>query len=279
MQIRLHQAVISGIVWFAMLLGGCASLPSADPALDKQAKTFSVPVGQSAIYLYRNEIFGAAVALPVSLDGQAMGKTGAKTYFRWEVNPGNHEIVSGGESGARLSVATEPNKIYFVWQEVKLGAFSAGTALHQVDEQTGRDAVRQCSLLASAKSSPNTVATQTSVTTTPVPQNVNYPHAMNGADITAHYAQYHQFDANRQQRPFTLTVSTDSDVKRTCPTCNVTEGRGRMTIKTEESLVCFDWQRVTYPASGCFKLVQLSADTYRLQPVNGTTVIDYSPRP
>jgi hypothetical protein len=34
-----------------------------------------------------------------------------------------------------------------VWQEVKMGAFAARSALHLVDEKTGEDGVKECKLI------------------------------------------------------------------------------------------------------------------------------------
>ena len=45
---------------------------------------------------------------------------------------------------------TEPSKTYYVWQEVKMGAFMARSLLQQVDEESGRKGVLECKRAQSA---------------------------------------------------------------------------------------------------------------------------------
>ncbi|BAU49473.1 lipoprotein [Sulfurifustis variabilis] len=130
-----------------LLLGACASVPMATESEDMQAKQASVPAGKSLIYLYRNETFGAAVKLNVTLDGRDAGETASKTYFMWTVNPGQHQIVSKGENNASLTVDAKPGQRYYVWQEVKMGMFQPRSLLHVVDEPTGREGVKECKLI------------------------------------------------------------------------------------------------------------------------------------
>jgi hypothetical protein len=111
---------------------------------DAKAKTFTANPAKSSLYLYRNENFGGAIPLAVSLDGKMAGQTAAMTYFLWEVEPGNHEIGSHAENVSTLKLNTEAGKIYYVWQEVKMGMWMARSQLQQVDEATGRKAVLEC---------------------------------------------------------------------------------------------------------------------------------------
>ena len=126
------------------LLGGCASVPMASLDADSQSKTFAVDPAKSGIYLYRNEIYGGAIAMPVALDGRVAGKSAPKGYFHWVVEPGRHEITSLTENTARLVLDTEPGRNYFVWQEVKMGMWAARSQLHEVSEEEGMRGVREC---------------------------------------------------------------------------------------------------------------------------------------
>lgn len=130
-----------------LFLSACASVPMATEDEDARAKQAAVPSGKSLIYLYRNETFGAAVKLNVTLDGRDAGETASKTYFMWTVNPGQHNIVSKGENNATLAVDTKPGQRYYVWQEVKMGMWQPRSNLHVVDEATGREAVKECKLI------------------------------------------------------------------------------------------------------------------------------------
>lgn len=134
----------------ALLLSGCASVPKASPEQDQAAKQFQVPADKARIYVYRNESLGAAVGMPVSLNGAVMGKTAAKTYFAWDIAPGSHSLTSHTENDATLTVDAKPGQAYFVWQEVKMGFASARSALHLVDAAKGQAGVQECELIESA---------------------------------------------------------------------------------------------------------------------------------
>lgn len=130
-----------------LLLGACVSVPMATEGEDLQAKQAAVPADKSLIYLYRNETLGAAVKMNVTFDGRDAGETASKTYFLWTVDPGQHEIVSKGENNVSLKVDAKPGQRYYVWQEMKMGMFQPRSLLHLVDEQTGRDALKECKLI------------------------------------------------------------------------------------------------------------------------------------
>ena len=127
-------------------LAGCASVPMSSLKDDVQAKTFTVSKDKSNIYLYRNETFGGAVPMTVTLDGKVAGQTGPLTFFMWEVAPGSHSISSVAENTVTIDLVTEPGKAYFVWQEVKLGLVFARSQLQEVDSETGRAGVNECKL-------------------------------------------------------------------------------------------------------------------------------------
>ena len=138
------------LLGLVVLLSGCASVPMASLEDDTQAKRFAVKPEKSNIYLYRNESLGGAIPMTVSLNGKVAGQTGPQTYFVWEVDPGSHEIASHTENVSTLKLTTEAGKTYYVWQEVKMGAFMARSLLQQVDEETGRKGVLECKRAQSA---------------------------------------------------------------------------------------------------------------------------------
>ena len=141
-----NLAVLSAVI-AAALISGCASVPMASPEADAKAKTFQTVPTKANIYIYRNESLGAAIKMPVLLDNQIAGDTGANTYILKTVEPGSHVVVSKTENDATLTVDAAAGKNYFVWQEVKMGAFSARSQLHLVDEATGKAAVNECKLV------------------------------------------------------------------------------------------------------------------------------------
>ncbi|MDH3468057.1 MAG: DUF2846 domain-containing protein [Gammaproteobacteria bacterium] len=129
------------------LITGCATVPLAPVESDIKAKAFEVQASKSNIYLYRNEIIGSAITMPIGLDGSISGKTSSKTYFMWVVEPGEHEISSYTENTAKIVIDAKPGKNHFVWQEVKMGVWAPRSKLHEVSEDVGRKGVLECKLI------------------------------------------------------------------------------------------------------------------------------------
>jgi hypothetical protein len=130
-----------------LLISGCASVPMASPEADASAKTYQADPSKASIYIYRNEVFGAAVKMPVLLNNVLVGDTTSKTYIFRQVDPGTHVITSKTEKDVTLSLDVQAGNNYFVWQEVKMGAFAARSQLHLVDEATGKAGVAECKLV------------------------------------------------------------------------------------------------------------------------------------
>ena len=148
MTARLMGILIAAAALFA---SGCASVPMADPAQDQAAKAFSVSPGRSKIYVYRNETIGSAVTMDVYIDGRHLGQTVAKTYVMAEVDPGPHRIMGKAENDHLIDLTTVAGRVYYVWQEVKMGLMFARNQLQIVDEKTGREGVMESNLAAGPK--------------------------------------------------------------------------------------------------------------------------------
>lgn len=140
-----------GALLLTALLSGCASVPMASVERDSAAKSFATKPDKANIYVYRNESMGAAIKMPVALNGKLVGDTAAKTYMLLEVPPGNHTLVSKTETDSILSLTAAPGKNYFIWQEVKMGMFAARSSLQLVDEEVGKAGVAECKLIEEVK--------------------------------------------------------------------------------------------------------------------------------
>ena len=143
-------AIISAIL--VLTLSGCASVPMAPLDQDTKAKDFSPIPNKASLYIYRDESFGAAIPMTVSVNGKALGQTAAHTYFRLNLTPGKYSVESHAENVSNLSLTTEAGKNYFVWQEVKMGMWMARSLLQQTDETAGRTGVMASKLIASSVS-------------------------------------------------------------------------------------------------------------------------------
>jgi len=126
-----------------ILTNGCVAVHTASLQKDEFSKKFVPPKDKSNVYLYRNENFGMAIGMPVVVDGKLAGTTGAKTYFNWQLNPGNHTFQSMTENTSVLSLNTEAGKNYFIWQEVKMGLWTARSSLQEVPDDVGRKGVME----------------------------------------------------------------------------------------------------------------------------------------
>ena len=139
------------LVMFAVLLSGCASVPMGDVTRDAELKTFKPRSDKAALYVYRNESMGAAIKMTVLLDGKILGDTAAKTYLYTELEPGKHRLISKTENDSTLDFDAVAGRIYYVWQEVKMGLFAARSSLQLVGEKDGQAGVLESKLVAPAQ--------------------------------------------------------------------------------------------------------------------------------
>jgi hypothetical protein len=64
-----------------------------------------------------------------------------------QLPPGSHTITSKTEKDSSVTIDMVAGQLYYVWQEVKMGMFAAGSALHVVDEKKGRAGVQESTLI------------------------------------------------------------------------------------------------------------------------------------
>lgn len=146
----MHRFFSSLLISAVLALTGCASVPMGDPVQDAALKTFTAKPDVAGIYIYRNENFGAAVKMDIEIDGKPLGMTAAKTYLYKEVPAGKHQVTSKSENDDSILIDTVAGKLYYIWQEVKMGLLYARTKLHLVDEATGQAGVKESSLAVAA---------------------------------------------------------------------------------------------------------------------------------
>jgi hypothetical protein len=130
----------------ALLFAGCASVPMGDAKRDAELKNFTPNSDKAGVYVYRNEVIGAAIKMDVELDGKHLGRTASKVYLYTEVAPGKHTIVSRAENEDTLELEVMAGKLYYVWQEVKMGLWSARSKLSLMTDEEGKKGVSECQL-------------------------------------------------------------------------------------------------------------------------------------
>jgi predicted small secreted protein len=142
--------LVCTVLFNVLLLSGCATVQMAVKDMDLTAKEFKAPTnGKAGIYIYRSEVFGAAFPMYVSVDDYPIGSTAAKTYHYVEVSPGYHIIKGRAENDSFVGFDFLANKLYYIWQEVKMGLMVAGNELHLVDEAIGQKGVLESKLAVS----------------------------------------------------------------------------------------------------------------------------------
>jgi hypothetical protein len=129
---------------------GCAAVPMASTQADLTAKEFKIPSNNKAgVYIYRNESFGAAIKMGLLADERFIGSTAAMTYHYIELTPGSHIFRGTAENDSVINADLMPNKLYYIWQEVKMGIWYARNKLQIVSEEEGQKGVRASRLAVS----------------------------------------------------------------------------------------------------------------------------------
>lgn len=86
--------------------------------------------------------------MPVTVNGKTAGNTGPKSFFKFNLPEGKHVFTSQGDESV-LAVDTKNGEQYFIWQEVKMGAFSGGSLLQLVGKKQGMEGVSECTMIQS----------------------------------------------------------------------------------------------------------------------------------
>ena len=94
--------------------------------------------------------------------------------------------------------------------------------------------------------------------------------------IIDHFNRYRDIKANKLSKAFSFSIDGNK-AKRYCLDCGKWFDRGSVRYRMESNEICINWDLVTYPESGCFKLVQTDEITFELRSSPGDRVdISYS---
>ena len=129
----------------SVLFTGCVSIPMENDEKSNFAKEFNPPSeGNAGLYVYRAGSFGGALKKDVWVDGKCIGETAPDVFFYEEVTANEeHKISTESEfSPNDLLVLVEQGKNYFIRQYIKFGLFVGGAGVELVDEEKGKEAVK-----------------------------------------------------------------------------------------------------------------------------------------
>jgi hypothetical protein len=139
----MNRALHGVLLAFALGQLGCASqLAFARPDLQARAVEFPPPSpGKVRLYVFRQGGVGRTL-LPVVIDGVMLGSTMHNSFLVAELPPGSHIIASPtNENVSTVRLETSEGQIYFVKLSAHWGWKYTRSALVQVDETEGREAI------------------------------------------------------------------------------------------------------------------------------------------
>ena len=117
------------------LLAGCGPkyMVAKEPCID--VRGIKPAEGKAALVVGRTTIFGGGINFENYLNRKFIGSTKGHSFFVTTVEPGDHYVSARGENFASLLVRFEPNKTYYIQNEVRMGVFIARVKLDFVDAQ------------------------------------------------------------------------------------------------------------------------------------------------
>ena len=138
------------------VFAGCRHVPMVPKAEDSASKHFNLPSpGMAGIYIYRVSGWtGKSQVKSIWLDGQLLGGLANKTYFNFEVAPGQHTLATQATPGQNdLQFTVNAGRNYYFSEVfsgkvpvvgVVVGPFVSNASFEQVSEQEGQSGVMEC---------------------------------------------------------------------------------------------------------------------------------------
>lgn len=129
----------------ALTLVGCASLPSPEQ-MRSEVASYEVPQlpseGKAMIYVVRPSGLGGLIRFNVFVDNKRpeseMGYTRSSQYIYFNVEPGDHQILSKAENWAETNVTVKAGDIIFLQQEPTMGILMARNSLFKLQDYEGK---------------------------------------------------------------------------------------------------------------------------------------------
>ena len=131
------------LIAVALVAGGCAQAPVADPQADQMAKGFPPPEpGKGALYVYRSGLMGFARPIDVAVVGGASASLPHNGYIRLEGPPGPIEVDCkvGDKTGAG-QIEIGEGRTRYLEVSMTVSALMPGCEVAEVPPEQGRAAV------------------------------------------------------------------------------------------------------------------------------------------
>ncbi len=116
-----------------LFAGGCSPsrMIAKEPCPDLRG--IKPPAGKSALVVGRTTILGGAVNIDNYVDRKFTGTTRGRGFFATTVEPGQHYAVADAENFDSALLNFEPDKTYYLFQEIRMGILAARTAYSVTD--------------------------------------------------------------------------------------------------------------------------------------------------
>lgn len=123
------------VVFALALLSGCGPrhMVAKDPCPDVRGVV--APTGKAALVIGRTTIFGGGVNIENYLDKKFIGTTKGHSFFIAPVEPGLHYVTARAENFDTVLLNFEPDKTYYLQNEIRMGVLFARTKFDFVDAQ------------------------------------------------------------------------------------------------------------------------------------------------
>ena len=90
--------------------------------------------GKCMVYIARRETAALLVKFSIYDGDIFLGKLGAKKYFAYECDPGEHVFIAKGENTFYVDANLEEGKTYVMDLKIKVGIISARVTLNPIDQ-------------------------------------------------------------------------------------------------------------------------------------------------
>jgi hypothetical protein len=124
----------------------------AAAAEEKEAKSFAPAADRATVYVFRDATLGKVAGLDVLLDGTPVGQTRGKTFYRLQLPPGEHLLISrnpqdGSQHEHRLR--GDAGSLHFLEQRVSFGMTSLRHQMVPTEAGSATSRIQRCRLLSS----------------------------------------------------------------------------------------------------------------------------------
>lgn len=135
----------SSVLIVALFVTACSSLPSPEK-MRAEVQTYELPQlpkeGQAIVYVVRPSALGGFIRFNVFVDNKEaeseMGYTRSSQYVYFNLQPGDHQILSKAENWAETNVTVKAGDIIFIQQEPSMGLIMARNNLFKLEDYEGK---------------------------------------------------------------------------------------------------------------------------------------------